>query len=348
MRGLTLRGLIPLPCFAAIGIAACTSPDRVTNNTAGTLVIKSERDTTVAADTVVVGGKAWLKVVGADAAAIINWSVSDSSVVRILQPFSYRIQLSALRAGTATVTATRGARTGSFGIVVRDSTAPVSGVDRVQITTPKKDSVLVQDSVRFAFNILNSKGELLPNVPFTLARSDTTVVAFASDSGHSMWLRGLAVGKATVKVSAGGKSDSADITVRARPSPPPPPPPPRPPPPPPPIGGYDVIDLGTLGGNFARPYALNDNGQVVGTSITANRESHAFVWDSGAMHDLNIGYAKSSAETITNSGLIGGVAQQLDAAPHVFLWRADLTTDLGSFWGTTAQVNVVALMGNGD
>src|SRR5438067_4074737 len=216
MRGLTLRNLIPLPCLAAIGIAACTSADRVTNNPAGPLVIKSERDTTIAADTLIVGSKAWLKVVGADAAATINWSVSDSSVVRILQPFSYRIQLSALRAGTATVTANRGARTGSFGIVVRDSTAPVSGVDRVQITTPKKDSVLVHDSVRFAFNILNSKGELLPNVAFALTRSDTTVLAVASDSGHSLWLRGLAAGKATVKVSAGGKSDSAEISVRAR------------------------------------------------------------------------------------------------------------------------------------
>src|SRR5438045_4615813 len=213
MRGLTLRNLIPLPCLA-IGIAACTSPDRVTSNPAGPLVIKSERDTTIAADTLIVGGKAWLKVVGVDAAATINWSVSDSSVVRILQPFSYRIQLSALRAGAATVTATRGARTGSFGIVVRDSAVPVSGVDRVQITTPKKDSVLVRDSVRFAFNILNSKGELLPNVAFALTRSDTTVLGFASDGGHSRWLRGLAVGKATAKVSAGGQRDPAECNAR--------------------------------------------------------------------------------------------------------------------------------------
>src|SRR5207237_1981227 len=104
----------------AIG-GACASAERVTTSTAGPLVIKSERDTTAAADTVIVGGKASLRVVGADAATTVTWAVSDTSVVRVLQRFSYRVELSAVRAGTATVTANQAGRAATFGILVRDS-----------------------------------------------------------------------------------------------------------------------------------------------------------------------------------------------------------------------------------
>src|SRR5438067_12651429 len=51
----------------------------------------------------------------------------------------------------------------------------------------------------------------------TSSKRDWSSDVCSSDlSGHSLWLRGLAAGKATVKVSAGGKSDSAEISVRAR------------------------------------------------------------------------------------------------------------------------------------
>src|SRR5207237_10786992 len=76
---------------------------------------------TAAADTVIVGGKASLRDVGADAATTVTWAVSDTSVVRILQRFSYRVELGAVRAGTATVTANQTGRAATFGLLGRDS-----------------------------------------------------------------------------------------------------------------------------------------------------------------------------------------------------------------------------------
>ena len=42
--------------------------------------------------------------------------------------------------------------------------------------------------------------------------------------------------------------------------------------------------LGTLGD--ARAYAINDKGQVVGSSTTAEGTSYAFLWENGTMRDL--------------------------------------------------------------
>src|SRR5205823_12837888 len=48
----------------------------------------------------------------------------------------------------------------------------------------------------------------------------------------------------------------------------------------------DAIDLGTLGGNFTTPRALNNGGQVVGTSVAADGQAHLFVWVGGTMRML--------------------------------------------------------------
>lgn len=46
------------------------------------------------------------------------------------------------------------------------------------------------------------------------------------------------------------------------------------------------IDLGTLGGAWSLATAINDKGQVAGTSQTATGETHAFLWEDGHMTDL--------------------------------------------------------------
>jgi probable HAF family extracellular repeat protein len=46
-------------------------------------------------------------------------------------------------------------------------------------------------------------------------------------------------------------------------------------------------DLGTLGGSTSHAYAINDLGQMVGTSRTANEFPQAFVWSGGVMRNLN-------------------------------------------------------------
>jgi probable HAF family extracellular repeat protein len=73
------------------------------------------------------------------------------------------------------------------------------------------------------------------------------------------------------------------------------------------IPGYEVFDLGTLGGNSARPQDFNDYGQVVGSSLAASGQTHAFLWENGVMRDLGtLGHKESQAQRINNAGVIAG------------------------------------------
>jgi probable HAF family extracellular repeat protein len=78
--------------------------------------------------------------------------------------------------------------------------------------------------------------------------------------------------------------------------------------------GWTDWDLGTLGGNFSQAHGVNDKGQVVGLSLTANSEIRAFVW-SAATGMVNLGtlpkgnlsqaYDINEAEDIVGVGKIG-------------------------------------------
>ena len=48
-----------------------------------------------------------------------------------------------------------------------------------------------------------------------------------------------------------------------------------------------MTDLGTLGGTNSRGYGINNHGQVVGQAETATGALHSFLWQDGAMVDLN-------------------------------------------------------------
>lgn len=88
-----------------------------------------------------------------------------------------------------------------------------------------------------------------------------------------------------------------------------------------PVPGYEVFDLGTLGGNAATPYAMNNNGDIVGSMTTTESKIHPFLWRNGTLLDLNPegreGLTRATA--INDAGWIAGPSwQEHDEIP---MWR---------------------------
>ncbi len=80
------------------------------------------------------------------------------------------------------------------------------------------------------------------------------------------------------------------------------------------LPGTDICDLGTLDPNgTAQAWGLNERGQIVGTSCPPSGGCKAFLWEKGAMYDLNEGrgnfpHRLENAMDINNRGQITGRA----------------------------------------
>ena len=114
-----------------------------------------------------------------------------------------------------------------------------------------------------------------------------------------------------------------------------------------------MIDIGTLGGNPAPrcvqtnpplPFgctswfqAMNNTGDVIGTSVTAEGQQHGFLWNATAgMVDLSTLGGSFSAPVAVNasSHVVGQSAVTGNGAYHAFLWTEDAgMTDLGTLGG---------------
>jgi probable HAF family extracellular repeat protein len=93
----------------------------------------------------------------------------------------------------------------------------------------------------------------------------------------------------------------------------------------------EVIDLGTLGGDFAQANAINNRSQVVGVSTTTAGEHHAFLWEKGLMTDLGtLGGTGSLANDINDHGQVVGISSTAAGKSHAFLWEKGVMTDLGT------------------
>jgi len=101
----------------------------------------------------------------------------------------------------------------------------------------------------------------------------------------------------------------------------------------------DLGDLTTLGTGWTNARALNDNGQVVGYSLTDTGDSHPFLWANGVMTDLGDlpgaatgGHGFASACAINDSGQVVGYSE-LPAGNRAFLWENGTMTALAALPG---------------
>lgn len=92
-----------------------------------------------------------------------------------------------------------------------------------------------------------------------------------------------------------------------------------------------LVDVGTLGGNFAYVADVSDTGQIVGQSLNAQKELHAFSWTrSGGMRDLGtLGGNLSSAHAVSGAGHVVGEATLPGSGIEEGQGRAFLWTQAG-------------------
>ena len=136
----------------------------------------------------------------------VSWTSSNSSVAKVSDG-----KITAVKAGTATITATAGGKTASVVVAVADNPVPVESVsvsgDGV------KDGKLSLKSGASAQLTATVKPDNATDRKVTWTSSDSSV---ANVMGTGVVTAGSKAGKATVTATAGGVSASVEVTVEAQ------------------------------------------------------------------------------------------------------------------------------------
>ncbi len=99
---------------------------------------------------------------------------------------------------------------------------------------------------------------------------------------------------------------------------------------------YQVIDLGTLGGEASAANALNDRAQAVGWALDADGRTNAFIWQNGTLASLGFlpGGSHAIANAINRDGVATGQANVSPTNIHAFVWSDGTMTSIGTLGGS--------------
>ncbi|MER7457219.1 hypothetical protein [Micromonospora sp. NPDC126480] len=103
-----------------------------------------------------------------------------------------------------------------------------------------------------------------------------------------------------------------------------------------------LTDLGTLGGSESVPADINERGQIVGTSTTADGARHAFLWDRGRMINLGTPSGESGAQAVNDRGEVTGWTVAADGTRQSFRWHLGVRTE---FTGYAGDINEAGWIG---
>ena len=109
-----------------------------------------------------------------------------------------------------------------------------------------------------------------------------------------------------------------------------------------------MTDLGTLGGPVSTANAVNLSGQVVGESETPRGEVHAFLWERGMLTDLGLPGESSTARGVNNKGEIVGFAAGKNLRGGAISWKDGARQPLGDLGPSGSGSNALAINNKGD
>ncbi len=109
-------------------------------------------------------------------------------------------------------------------------------------------------------------------------------------------------------------------------------------------GGFAIIDVGTLGGNYSLGYGINTNGFVTGESALNGNATHAFLYRITNIVDLTpgvpAGAAYGSGHALNNSNQVVGQLVT-NGQYRAGLFTAGAKTDLGTLGGDYSDAHAI-------